>query len=135
VTNTSLNLNELIEAASVRALVQLGENEKAEMARIVEEIAGTFERNLDQGQMVEDIANYPLGGDPRFGTSLNPELIGMQIRHTESSHWVPNHDVLIRGLLHVVLKLRESGRDFPTRASTCTVYTLIAYALRRQISN
>jgi hypothetical protein len=107
----------------------------AEMARIVEEIAATFERHLDQGQMVDDISNYPLGDDPLLATSLNPELIGMQIRHTESSHWVPNHDVLIRGFLHVVLKLRESGRDFQACAKACTVYTLIAYALRRQISN
>jgi hypothetical protein len=134
-TNARLNLYELIEAASVRALVQLSENEKAEMARIVEEIAATFERHLDQGQMVEDISNYPLGDDPLLATSLNPELIGMQIRHTESSHWVPNHDVLIRGFLDVVLKLKESGRDFPACAKACTVYTLIAYALRRQISN
>jgi len=134
-TNARLNLYELIEAASVRALVQLSENEKAEMARIVEEIAATFERHLDQGQMVDDISNYPLGDDPLLATSLNPELIGMQIRHTESSHWVPNHDVLIRGFLHVVLKLRESGRDFQACAKACTVYTLIAYALRRQISN
>ncbi len=134
-TNARLNLYELIEAASVRALVQLSENEKAEMARIVEEIAATFERHLDQGKMVEDISNYPLGDDPLLATSLNPELIGMQIRHTESSHWVPNHDVLIRGFLDVVLKLKESGRDFPACAKACTVYTLIAYALRRQISN
>lgn len=130
-----MDLDELIEAASLRALVRLSDVEKVAVATVVQGIVATLDRKLEQGRMLEDIASYPLGIDPLLASSLNTELVGMQIRHTESDNWVPNFDMLIRGLLKVVIQLRESGADFPVLARTSTVYTLIAYALRRQISN
>lgn len=90
---------------------------------------------LDQEQMVRDIADYPLGSDPMVAASRSPELVGMQIRHTESGYWIPNHRFLIRGFMWVLFQLKVAGSSTLARTNACTVYSLIAYAVRQQTSN
>ena len=133
--NTHLNIENLVAIAARRALVELGAREVAALRETVEGIVAQLGSGLDQEQMVRDIANYPLGGDPMVAASRSPELVGMQIRHTESGYWIPNHRFLNRGFMWVLFQLKVAGSSTLARTNACTVYSLIAYAVRQQISN
>jgi hypothetical protein len=134
-TNTHLNIKNLVAIAAKRALVELDAREVATLRETVEGIVAQLGCGLDQEQMVCDIANYPLGSDPRVAARRNPELVGMQIRHTESGYWIPNHRLLIHGFMRVCFQLKVAGSSTLARTNACTVYSLIAYAVRQQTSN
>jgi hypothetical protein len=133
--NNHLNIENLVAIAARRALVELGAREVAALRETVEGIVAQLGCGLDQEQMVRDIANYPLGSDPMVAASRSPELVGMQIRHTESGYWIPNHRFLNRGFMWVLFQLKVAGSSTLARTNACTVYSLIAYAVRQQISN
>jgi hypothetical protein len=133
--NNHLNIENLVAIAAKRALVELGAREVAALRKTVEGIVAQLGCGLDQEQMVRDIADYPLGSDPMVAASRSPELVGMQIRHTESGYWIPNHRFLIRGFMWVLFQLKVAGSSTLARTNACTVYSLIAYAVRQQTSN
>jgi hypothetical protein len=133
--NAHLNIENLVAIAAKRALVELGAREVATLRETVEGIVAQLGCGLDQEQMVRDIANYPLGSDPMVAASRSPKLVGMQIRHTESGYWIPNHRFLIHGLIWVLFQLKVAGSNTLARTNACTVYSLLAYAVRQQTSN